>query len=574
MNYLDEEPITFGRLMLTTILVALVFIIWAMFFTPKNPTFQMDEKEVISEKAEQKDSPKPQHIDFKGVIDSSEEKEPILENNFLKIQFSNKGGVIKHAYLKNYKSRDGEFDDLVSPLADKTKTYPFMVSTLDEDFDKEINSKLFHVEQFQNSVVFTYSDGVGTSVRKTFNIDKEGYIISFDVVVIKDGKPLQSFFLNFGPGLAKLSKEQAKNRYFQQEYVGFEANNSFKKILRAKELKEPFVDDTYKINGTINFVGIANNYFTAIFLKDKNILSFKVRTFPLNEELKKVHPSDSDIYLLVESEGKGSIYLGPKDYLELKKLKGLVFRMMNWGWGWFSEICYILLLILKKLYLFTKNYGTAILLLTLIVKLLFYPLTQNSMVKMKEMGEAMKKLKPQIDRIRARYKKQGLDMQSRARMNEEIMALYQKEGVNPLGGMSGCLPLLLQMPIFWALFTMLPNTIDLRGAHFIFWIKDLSLPDPLFITPILMGISMVLSTMMTSTQSVEPAQRVMLYIMPIMFTWFCFWAPAGLTIYWLANNILTMAQQYIINKQVEKRLLLKQKEKKSTPKGASKPSHG
>ncbi|NMC00545.1 MAG: hypothetical protein GYA35_09730 [Thermoanaerobaculaceae bacterium] len=104
------------------------------------------------------------------------------------------------------------------------------------------------------------------------------------------------------------------------------------------------------------------------------------------------------------------------------------------------------------------------------------------------------------------------------------------------------------------------------------WIKDLSLPDPLYITPILMGISMLLSTKMTSTQQIETSQKFLLYFMPIMFTWFCLWAPAGLTLYWLTNNILTMGQQYIINKQVEKRALMNQKNKKSTPKGPSRPS--
>jgi len=109
-----------------------------------------------------------------------------------------------------------------------------------------------------------------------------------------------------------------------------------------------------------------------------------------------------------------------------------------------------------------------------------------------------------------------------------------------------------QLPILWALFTMLPNTIDLRGAYFALWIKDLSLPDPLYILPILMGISMVISTMMSSTQSVETSQKLLLYFMPIIFTWFCLWAPAGLTLYWFINNILTMGQQAIINKQVKK----------------------
>jgi len=191
---------------------------------------------------------------------------------------------------------------------------------------------------------------------------------------------------------------------------------------------------------------------------------------------------------------------------------------------------------------------------------------------MKEMGEAMKKLKPQVDRIKSKYAKMGKSMENRSKMNEEMMALYQREGVNPLGGMSGCLPMLLQMPIFFALFTLLPKTIELRGAPFFGWIQDLSTQDAYYITPILMGVSMVVSTKMTSTQGLEGPQKMMLWFMPVMFTWFCLWAPAGLTLYWLTNNLLTMVQQALINKQVAARQEAAAKLKKSTPKGPSKPS--
>jgi YidC/Oxa1 family membrane protein insertase len=157
-------------------------------------------------------------------------------------------------------------------------------------------------------------------------------------------------------------------------------------------------------------------------------------------------------------------------------------------------------------------------------------------------------------------------------MNEEMMDLYKREGVNPLGGMSGCLPLLLQMPIFFALFQLLPRAIDLRGASFFGWIQDLSVPDPYYVTPILMGVSMVVSTKMTATQGMEGPQKMMLWLMPVMFTWFCLWAPAGLTLYWLTNNLLTMGQQGLINRQVAKRQEAAAKSRKSTPKGQSRPS--
>lgn len=577
----QEEPISFGRLILTTVLIAVVFILWSFFFTPKKDLSQTQSLTAKIEDSQKKESlqqevpkEKQQEILSPEVPVGSEKEEVAeIENDYIKINLSNRGGVLLNAFLKKYKEKDSSNqDDLVSPLSHALKEFPLAVYTGDDVYDQKIKDQLFHMEQNGKDIIFSWSDGKGNSLKKEFSVESTGYLINFKISGTKNGEPLKNLFLSFGPGLGKLTNEQAKNKYFQQEYVGYEENGSFEKAFRSKKTTPPYIEEIYGKTGNILWSGIANNYFAAIFVPATQFKSIRLRTIPITEELKKIHPADSDIILLSETDGIGKIYLGPKDYKELKKLKGASFRMMNWGWGWFSEICYFLLWILKKLYFYSHNYGVAILLLTLIVKLFFYPFTQSSMVKMKEMGDAMKKLKPQIDKIRAKYKKQGLDMQSRAKMNEEIMALYQKEGVNPLGGMSGCLPLLLQMPIFWALFTMIPNTIDLRGAHFMLWIKDLSLPDPLYITPILMGISMLISTKMTSTQQVETSQKILLYIMPVMFTWFCFWAPAGLTLYWLTNNLLTMGQQYIINRQVKNRALLAQKGKKSTPKGPSRPS--
>ena len=574
----QEEPIGLSRLILTTALIAGVFIVWAMFFTPSKSPEQAGSKNepAAPAKAPQEKSPDavrpaPQVIPAEPL--SADKAETFtIGNGEMELQFSNRGAVLVHAFMKKFKEKGASSqDDLVSPLADATGAYPLAIETGDSAYDKVVNEGLFHVEQNAQGLTFKWSDGKGDSVLKTFRVDEKGYVASFEISASKDGQILDFVPLIWGPGFSKLTKDQAKNKYYQQEYVGYEAGGKFHKAVRGKRPAGEHLDQAY--GGGISWAGIANNYFAAIVLPDQPLSSLKVRTISLAEDLQKLHPSETDISMIVETKGKGKLFLGPKDFSSLKELGGQVFRMMNWGWSWFSAICAFLLWGLNKLYAYTANYGIAILLLTLVMKIFFYPFTQSSMVKMKEMGESMKKLKPQIDKIRAKYKKIGMNMQTRAKMNEEVMELYKREGVNPLGGMSGCLPLLLQLPVFWALFTMLPNTIDLRGAHFFLWIKDLSLADPLYITPILMGVSMLLSTMMSGTQMTEPTQKVMMYTMPVMFTWFCLWAPAGLTLYWLANNLLTMGQQAIINKQVEKRALEAQKAKKSTPKGPSRPSH-
>lgn len=574
----QEEPIGYSRLILTTILIAVVFILWAAFFTPDRspevPAQQQKEnpKEAPPAVVDEKKPDLPV-MDFSKSVAGEKEETLKLENEDLILHFSSKGAVLTHAFVKKFREKGAlEPDDLVSPLSGATGTYPLAIVSGDEPLDEALGNGLFHMEQSAQNLIFKWSDGKGNSARKTFSLEDKGYLLKYDLSLVKNSKPVSAIPIAWGIGLGKLSKEQAKNKYFQQEYIGYETAGSFKKGTRARKPVEPYSEEIFGAGGLIKWAGVANNYFTAIFLPEEPVKAFKIRTYPIGEDLRKLHPSDSDLALIIETKGKGKIYLGPKDYSILKKFDGQVFRMMNWGWSWFAAICAFLLWALKELYRFFSNYGLAILVLTFIIKLIFYPFTQSSMVKMKEMGEAMKKLKPQIDKIRAKYKKAGLDMQSRGKMNEETMALYKKEGVNPLGNMSGCLPMLLQLPIFWALFTMLPNTIDLRGAHFFWWIKDLSLADPYYITPILMGVSMLISTMMTSTQSVEPAQKIMLYFMPVIFTWFCLWAPAGLTLYWLTNNLLTMGQQYVINKQVEKKALEAQKSRKSTPKGPSRPS--
>jgi YidC/Oxa1 family membrane protein insertase len=579
MNQLgQEEPIGFSRLILTTSLIALVFILWATFFTPSKPPEPPVQKVPAAEPESASKAPEaakaaPETIPA-GPVYSDKVETVKLENGDIELQFSNKGAVLVHAYMKKFKEKNAAGqDDLVSPLAEATKNYPLSLVTGDEPFDKAVNEGLFHVEQSAGTIAFKWADGKGNSVVKTFMIDDKGYTVSYDIGASRGNKPLETVPVIWGPGLGKLSKAQAKNRYYQQEYVGYESGGRFNKAVRSKKMTGPLSDDNYGAGGNVSWAGIANNYFTVVFIPEQAVPSIRLRTIAVSQELQQLHPSDTDVALIVETKGKGKLYLGPKDYPALKNLGGQIFRMMNWGWSWFSSICAFLLWGLNKLYAFSANYGVAILLLTLIMKLCFYPLTQNSMVKMKEMGESMKKLKPQIDKIKAKYKKIGLNMQTRAKMNEEVMQVYKIEGVNPLGGMSGCLPMLLQLPVFWALFTMLPNTIDLRGAHFFLWIKDLSLADPYYITPILMGVSMMFSTVMTGTQMTEPSQKMMMYTMPVIFTWFCLWAPAGLTLYWLANNLLTMGQQTIINKQVEKRALAAQKLKKSTPKGPSRPSH-
>jgi YidC/Oxa1 family membrane protein insertase len=510
------------------------------------------------------------------AVQGEKENSFTLENDDLRLEFTSRGAVITKAVLKKYREKGGPNDDLVSPLAQAVGIYPLSLSTGDKEYDEAVAGALFHVEQISDAsgakgLKMSWADGQGSAVNKTFMLPSSGYELGLQVAALKGNKPLSPVPLSWGPGLGHLLQSQVKDRYFKQEYVGLSQAGAYKKVDRSKvKPGSPPVREAWGDKGPLDWAALTNNYFAAIFLPIAPMPSATIVTRALTTDEQKLHPAETAVELVVAFPERGKVFIGPKEWQRWSSMGGNLFKLQDWGW--LSPICAFLLWSLNKIYALVANYGVAILLLTLVIKVAFYPLTQRSMVKMKEMGEGMKKLKPQVDRIKAKYKKMGKDMTTRSKMNEEMMALYQREGINPLGGMTGCLPLLLQMPIFFALFTLLPLTIELRGAPFFGWIQDLSVQDPYYVTPILMGLSMFISTKMTATTGMEGSQKMILYFMPVMFTWICLWAPAGLTLYWLANNILTMGQQALINRQVAQRQEAAAKGRKSTPKGPSRPS--
>ncbi len=199
------------------------------------------------------------------------------------------------------------------------------------------------------------------------------------------------------------------------------------------------------------------------------------------------------------------------------------------------------------------NWGWAIVILTAIIKLIFWPVTQKSMLSMKHMQEKTKRVQPKVAALKEKYRRQGKkDIDSRGKMNQEVMALYQKEGINPMGNLGGCLPLLLQMPILYGFYNLLQVAIELRQAPWLAWVQDLSLADPYYVLPIVMGGSMVYQQLLTGAAIADPAQRRMMYFTPVLFTVFFLNLPSGLVLYWLVNNILGIVQQALINRRYER----------------------
>jgi YidC/Oxa1 family membrane protein insertase len=210
------------------------------------------------------------------------------------------------------------------------------------------------------------------------------------------------------------------------------------------------------------------------------------------------------------------------------------------NYGLFAVIVVPLLRSLVWINGYVGNFGWSIVLLTILINALMFPLRHKSVVSMRKMQE----IQPEAKAIQDRYAKLKATDPAKQKMNQELMDLYRQRGVNPL---SGCLPMLLMMPVLYAFYSLLNTSIQLRGAPFIFWIHDLSAADPLYITPILMGVSQVWQQRLTPQMGADPTQQKMMMFMPVVFTVLFLWAPSGLAIYWLVNNVWTIGQQYLTN---------------------------
>jgi YidC/Oxa1 family membrane protein insertase len=238
-----------------------------------------------------------------------------------------------------------------------------------------------------------------------------------------------------------------------------------------------------------------------------------------------------------ENRASYDIYVGPQDYRTLKAVGLGLEKMVEYGWWIIRPFTRFILVIMLWMHKFITNYGLVIIVFSAFTKIIFYPLTKKSLQATKD----MQKLQPLMKELREKYKSDPRKMQ------EETMRLYREHKVNPLGG---CLPLLIQMPVLWALFYVFQRTIEFRGAEFALWIRDLSAPDSPPVLPIIMGASMYWQQKMTPTT--DPRMAPMQYIMPVVLTILFITFPAGLVLYWTVNNLMSILQQYYMKKGDEK----------------------
>jgi YidC/Oxa1 family membrane protein insertase len=446
--------------------------------------------------------------------------------------FSNRGAQLISFKLKKYQRKDvrGQAVDLVRTRPAARTDFPFAVETRDPVLSNRLNTALYTVsdrtDRGMRILDYRYSDGRHT-ITKSFRFDpSRPFLFDFSTNV----QPAIPYRVAIGPGIRTIGPEEVDAGAIFTGNGVVEREGKFKVLRREK-------GDAFQIFPGTDYIGVEDNYFLTVLRPTTGGDAVLHRATFTDAATKKKR---TDFYAAVNATGDGAVagnaFFGPK---ETKVLDAYGFGNAL-QLGWFGMIARLFLVALTWINGFTHNYGWAIVVLTVLIKIALFPLQHKSTMSMKK----MQRVNPKVEAIKAKYKKARTDAEQRNKMNMEMMQLYQKEGINP---MAGCLPLVFQLPILWGFYNLLSRAIELRGAPWTLWIHDLSEKDPTYVLPILMTATMFLQTYMTPATG-DPAQRKMFLIMPLVFGFMFKDFPSGLTLYWLVQNILTIAQMSIMNK--------------------------
>ena len=493
-------------------------------------------------------------------ISADREELVVVETAGFRAEMTNRGAQLLSYQLLNHKSADGGPVDLVRRRG--AAPYPFGLAT-PQGGPSPLNEVLYQVEESSSTagdreITYRYRGPEG-SVEKRFVFRSDG-MIEVDVALSDPN----SWALVIGPGVRNPSEEEQENRFARRSAV-------FKTVEDVEREDPNRTWSPMPISSIgLNWVGLEDSYFlTAVVPQEgvggvviqpvlvvPSVEGAEVRFKPIRnkEELSDAEKDlPRELFLLIQPSAEVSkvlAYLGPKEYDHLSSLPYGLEETVNLGF--FKPLSLPLMWGLDWIYRnVVSNYGWAIILMTILIRILLFPLTHKSTVSMQK----MQKLNPKIQAIRQKYKGKLKDKQGRPnaemqrKMNEETMALYKSEGVSPAGG---CLPMFLQIPVLFAFYSLLTASIELRGAPWILWIQDLSAKDPYYVLPIIMGASQFLQQKMTPAAG-DPMQRRMFAMMPIFFTVLFLGFPSGLVLYWLTNNVLGIAQSYAYKRHQEKK---------------------
>ncbi len=475
--------------------------------------------------------------------------------------FSTKGAAVKSFQLKGYKKECTKCTEDIYPAIKNSITgtkqpakaksnepielitvnesmpYPLAITfpesapeiAADSVYDIDVTSLDMKKSKEKNRLVF-YRTFNGLKIEKIFTFNPDNYSIALDVKIsnLTNSPTTQIPHLN----LYEYADPKKENDSYSNEgpvaYVS--------KSIKRKKVSDISTDTS--LGPDVSWGGFENKYFmAAVIPQDPSLTSINISKDKNNMVSVEIKGTKSIIPPNQSDSLKYSLFIGPKDYTLLKKQgisleEAIEFDSFIPGLKWLSIG---LLIFIKFLYQYVSNYGVAIIILTILIKLIFWPLGNISYKSMKE----MQKLQPKLVELKEKFKN------DQAKLGQETMALYKAHKVNPL---SGCLPMLIQIPVFIGLYNTLLYAIELRHSPLFWWIQDLSAKDPYYITPIIMGATQFIQQKMTPTTG-DPMMAKMMLIMPIVFTFIFLNFPSGLVIYWLLNNVLSIGQQIYINKK-------------------------
>lgn len=458
--------------------------------------------------------------------------------------------------------------DLVSPEARAAQTEPMVLLTGDAALDATINEAPCVLDDTPPTaedlnarklpagtqrVTFRWSDGAGLALSKSFYLPPTGYTSRVEWALSRNGQPVQGASMTWGPSISRL-EQGVDPSHAQRGMAAYPAGSDVQR-LAPLEAGDPKATDTMWAGADVpRWLALDDQYFALAVVPQA----------PGSASIRRVAVNGTSQLKLASAAAVVTVYAGPKADRALRaadvELGTNLSAMTPWGfWGFLAKPLYAALAFFHG---YVGNWGWAIVILTVLIRLLFIPITHRSMVNMRKTQKDMARLQPKVQKIKdafkdreAKEKDRVKKMELRRKQQEEMMELYKREGVNPMATLTGCLPMLLQMPVLIAMYTVLSVATDLRGAPFFGWIQDLSSRDPYWVTPIVMGVTMLVQQLMTMTKTEDPQQRAqqrMMLIVPVIFTYMFMNFAAGLVIYWLVNNLLSIAQQVMINRHADK----------------------
>jgi YidC/Oxa1 family membrane protein insertase len=567
------------------ILTFLVILLWSTLqsrFFPSTPVKETKKEEAPGERKPERigETQAPKEVKAPKRPSVTAKKEVTVETENYWAVFTSEDARLKHFRLKKYKDRVEEsvvaiklvglVQNILGKKVDEPKKpVPLdLVNTTEEEglplglafdsvqaapetegfweVDKEDLRLLKEGEEGEILFMKTLENGLKVSKKYRFHAEKD----AIDLEVEIHNPSTHSITTQIGLGwtgrveLKKLADEG--NKDFGLKYAFLKNKKVEKKDLAGstgggctpgcqtrKTSVEPF---EFADKGEIEWYSFGGEYFSAVMISPP---SEKNETLMVNGKANGIVTANLFVSPVSIPPQQGTripyrIYLGPKEAGRLKDLGAGVEKLVDFGF--FDIVAKPLLWFMKLTHNVTKNFGIDIIIISILIKIIFLPLTQISMKSMKE----MQKVQPEMSRLKETHKN------DKAKLQQEMMLLYKRRKINP---MSGCLPMLIQIPVFIALYNALQNSIEMRHAPFFLWIQDLAAKDPIYVTPIIMGATMVLQQKMTPTAA-DPAQAKMFLLMPIMFTFLFLNFPSGLVLYWLINNVLSIAHQYYMNKKV------------------------